>query len=69
MRRAAIVVEDSNINGHPVVPAYGPGPAEAMEQFLGESDEFSVDRTREKFFLTFNPGGYLRKRPAGQPQT
>jgi cephalosporin hydroxylase len=27
--------------------------------------EFDVDRECEKFFLTFNPGGYLRKRSPG----
>lgn len=57
-----LIVEDSNINGHPVLPDFGPGPAEAVEEFLRETDDFSVDRSREKFFLTFNPGGYLRKR-------
>jgi cephalosporin hydroxylase len=56
-----LIVEDSNINGHPVASDFGPGPAEAVERFLEESDEFEVDRSREKFFLTFNPGGYLRK--------
>jgi cephalosporin hydroxylase len=56
-----LIVEDSNINGHPVLREFGPGPAEAMEQFLAESKEFKVDRGREKYFLTFNPGGYLHK--------
>jgi cephalosporin hydroxylase len=56
-----LIVEDSNINGHPVLPEFGPGPAEAIDEFLAESEDFFVDRTREKFFLTFNPGGYLRK--------
>ena len=57
-----LIVEDSNINGHPVVPDFGPGPAEAVTQFLSETDQFEIDRSREKFFLTFNPSGYLRKR-------
>ena len=60
-----LIVEDSNVNGHPVVPEFGPGPSEAVDQFLRESDEFEVDRECEKFFLTFNPGGYLRKRSPG----
>jgi cephalosporin hydroxylase len=62
-----LIVEDSNVNGHPVVSDFGPGPAEAVEQFLVETEEFEVDRSREKFFLTFNPNGYLRKRAPEQP--
>jgi cephalosporin hydroxylase len=59
-----LLVEDSNINGHPVVPQFGPGPMEAIEAFLAETDEFTVDESREKYFLTFNPRGYLRKTEA-----
>jgi cephalosporin hydroxylase len=63
-----VIVEDTNVNGHPVSPEFGPGPMEAVGEFLREAHEFSVDRSQEKFFLTFNPGGYLRRRPepAGQ---
>jgi len=57
-----LVVEDTNINGHPVVPEFGPGPGEALDVFLAENDDFVVDESREKFLLTFNPGGYLRRR-------
>jgi cephalosporin hydroxylase len=56
-----LVVEDSNVNGNPVLPEFGPGPAEAIDAFLAESDEFTVDESREKYLLTFNPRGYLRK--------
>ena len=56
-----MIVEDSNINGHPVLPGYGPGPMEAIDGFLVENDCFSIDRSREKFYLTFNPKGYLIK--------
>ena len=56
-----LIVEDTNINGHPVAPEYGPGPMEAVEEFLKENKDFVVDRNREKFYLTFNPRGYLRK--------
>jgi cephalosporin hydroxylase len=34
---------------------------EAVESFLRETPQFMPDREREKFFLTFNPKGYLRK--------
>lgn len=57
-----IVVEDTNINGHPVKPEFGPGPMEAVEAFLAENDEFEVDEEREKLLVTFNPRGWLRKK-------
>lgn len=57
-----LVVEDTNINGHPVAPAFGPGPMEALTEFLTKTDDFEVDRSREKLLLTFNPSGYLRRR-------
>jgi len=65
-----VIVEDTNVNGHPVSPDHGPGPMEAVDEFLRSSAEFSVDRRREKFFLTFNPGGYLQRQTptAGQPR-
>ena len=56
-----IVVEDSNVNGRPVLPDFGPGPREAVEEFLAGRPDFEVDRSREKFLMTFNPGGYLRR--------
>lgn len=56
-----LIVEDTNINGHPVLPHFGPGPKEAVEEFLSERKDFVVDPEREKFYLTFNPRGYLRK--------
>ena len=58
-----IVVEDTILNGHPVSPEFGPGPMEAVEAFLAETDEFEVDRRREKLYLTFNRKGYLRRKP------
>ena len=57
-----LIVEDTNVNGRPVLPGFGPGPAEALETFLATDDGFEVDRTREKLLMTFNPGGFLRRR-------
>ena len=59
-----LIVEDTNVNGHPAMPEHGPGPMEALEEFLTETEEFEVDVAREKFFMTFNPHGFLRKRTA-----
>jgi cephalosporin hydroxylase len=56
-----VIVEDTNVNGHTVSPEHGPGPAEAVEAFLREDSRFEIDRSREKHYLTFNPGGYLRR--------
>ena len=56
-----LIVEDSNVNGHPVLPDFGPGPMEAIDAFLRETDAFVVDVEREKFYMTFNPRGYLRR--------
>lgn len=57
-----LIVEDTNVNGHPVYPLHGPGPMEALDQFLPAHPEFEIDASREKYMLTFNPRGYLRRR-------
>ena len=54
-----VIVEDSNIGQ--IRPDLMPGPFQAVETFLAKTDEFAVDRSREKFLITFNPSGYLRR--------
>jgi cephalosporin hydroxylase len=56
-----LIVEDTDINGHPARPEFGPGPMEALQAFLATTDDFEVDRSRERFLLTLNPSGYLRR--------
>ena len=56
-----LVVEDTNVNGHPVFPAFGPGPTEAVDEFLKGSPPFVRDSTQEKFLMGFNPGGFLKR--------
>lgn len=56
-----LIVEDTNLNGHPVEPGFGPGPMEALDAFLATSPPFAHDTEMDKFFLTFNPRGYLRR--------
>ncbi len=59
-----MVVCDSNIGGNPVQNGYvqGPGPMAAIEQFMKENNEFEVDRNCERFYFTFHPSGFLRRR-------
>ncbi|MEY4668954.1 MAG: hypothetical protein RL518_1653 [Pseudomonadota bacterium] len=56
-----LIVEDSNVNGHPVYPSFGPGPYEAVTEFLREHPSFIPDKAREKFLVSWNPNGYLRR--------
>ncbi len=56
-----VVFENTIVNGHPVWPGYGPGPLEAMRALLPVHGEFVQDTEIERFGLTFNAGGYLRR--------
>ncbi len=57
-----LICEDSNVNGNPVLKEHGPGPKEALEKFLPQHPEFKVDASCEKFGMSFNPGGYLKRK-------
>lgn len=58
-----VVVEDGNINGHPVLPSFGPGPAEALQEYMERfPDDYERDIEREeKFGVTFAPTGWLKR--------
>jgi len=56
-----VIVEDTNVNGHPAYPSFGDGPYEAVEAFLETNGDFVIDNSREKFLMTFNPRGYLKR--------
>lgn len=56
-----LIVEDTNLNGHPTYVTHGPGPWEAVKKWLPENNEFEIDSNCEPFLLTFNPGGFLKK--------
>ena len=60
--RSYLIVQDGVVNGHPVEPDYGPGPFEAVTEFLARDDRFEIDRSRERMLFTFNPNGFLRRR-------
>lgn len=58
-----LIVEDTNVNGNPILPEHGPGPKEAIEAFLAEDGEhWRVAKQWERMLLTFNPGGFLKRR-------
>lgn len=59
-----MIVEDGNINGHPVAPGFGKGPFEALEEYFAQyPDDYIRDVKREsKFGFTFAPMGFLIKK-------
>lgn len=59
-----VIVEDSNINGHPVFPEAGPGPYEALAEYTAAyPNDYEHDVIREKKFgFTFAPNGFLIRR-------
>ncbi len=56
-----LIVQDTDVNGHPVFASHGPGPMEAVEAFLAERDDFEPDRDRERLMLTLHPKGWLKR--------
>lgn len=59
--RQYLIVEDTNIHGHPVREDLPPGPYEAIEKWLPKNEDFKADKQCERFLMTFNPNGYLRR--------
>lgn len=61
-----LIVEDSDLNGHPTgsMPYWGlgeAGPHEALEEFLETHDNFVVDKSREKFLVSVCTDGFLQR--------
>ncbi len=56
------VVEDTNIEGNPIGHEGVNGPGKAVKEYLRwHHEEFEADESCERFKLTFNPGGWLRR--------
>ena len=58
-----VIVEDSNLNGHPAYPGWGPWPWEAVTEFLAMNRRaYQRDiNTELKFGHTQAPCGFLRR--------
>jgi cephalosporin hydroxylase len=58
-----VIVEDSNLNGHPAYPGWGPGPWEAVTEFLAMNRRaYKRDINAElKFGHTQAPCGFLQR--------
>ena len=56
-----LIVEDTNVNGHPIDASHGPGPWEAVQEWIPEHSDFKIDKGCERYLVTWNPDGYLRK--------
>lgn len=44
-----------------IMPQLGNDPSKAIAQYMEKHSRFEVDRSRERFLLTSNPGGYLKR--------
>lgn len=59
-----LIVEDTHLDGVPTISGYSSGPLAAVERFLetGGNKDFELDYSREMFMVSFNPGGWLRRK-------
>jgi cephalosporin hydroxylase len=56
-----LVVEDVNVNGHPVYAEHGPGPREALDLWMPKNEAFKTDEQRASKYL-FSMHAWLRRR-------
>lgn len=62
-----LLVQDTNVNGHPTYPEHGPGPWEAVDEFMKAGGKsaggaiFEEDRSRELLLFSMHPRGFLKR--------
>ena len=56
-----VIVTDTIVGGRPVWTSFGPGPTDGIKLILGRHGEFAPDPDMEKYALSFNTGGFLRR--------
>ena len=54
------IIEDG-ICHHGLDVGPDPGPYEAIETFMSETNSFEIDRSKESFLITWNPKGFLKR--------
>ena len=56
-----VIMENTIFNGRPAWPGHGPGPWEAVRRILAMNSNFAIDPTMERYGVTFNPEGFLKR--------
>jgi cephalosporin hydroxylase len=56
-----LIVEDTVLDTIKIESDFGPGPGEALREWLLSEPPFKQDPSRERLTVSFNPGGYLRR--------
>ncbi len=61
-----LVVEDTNLGGHPIpIGMIDGGPSAAVDAFLETRSDFTREPLCERYLMTMHPGGWLRRNSEG----
>jgi cephalosporin hydroxylase len=65
-RGSYFIVEDGIVDlfnpGDAIAAGEQPGPLRAIDEFLAEHPEFEIDPSCERYLLTYNPRGFLKRK-------